>query len=61
MYLLDSLHEDLNRVPYPPPVLPIREYHKNEDDELELELLASISWKDYLERNKSIIVDLMQG
>jgi ubiquitin C-terminal hydrolase len=61
MFLLDSLHEDLNRVPYPPPSVPTREYCYEKDNEMELELLASISWSDYLERSKSIIVDLMQG
>ena len=48
MYILDMLHEDMNRVPYPPPYTPIREYCSKNEDEQELEILASMSWKDYL-------------
>lgn len=59
MYLLDMIHEDLNRVAYPPPVTPVREYTSRQVEELHLERLASLSWKDYLCRSKSIIVDLM--
>lgn len=60
MYLLDMIHEDLNRVHFPPPTVMAREYSE-EYDQNELEKLAAVSWGDYLLRSKSIIVDLMQG
>ena len=55
------IHEDLNRVDFPPPITPVREYTSNTENQVELEILASVSWGDYLKRSKSIIVDLMQG
>lgn len=56
-FLLDGLHEDLNRVNKKPYV---------EDVECDgtpgkEELVAAESWRNYLLRNKSIIVDLFQG
>jgi ubiquitin carboxyl-terminal hydrolase 8 len=53
-YLLDMIHEDLNRVKKRPKV----------NDEIKgrtAEEQAQESWKNYLLRNKSIIVDLFQG
>ena len=57
-FLLDGLHEDLNRILKKP-------YVENPDwegggDE-ELVKLANISWEGYLKRNDSVIVDLFQG
>lgn len=54
-FLLDGLHEDLNRVQDKPYI--------EEDDELDipLEEKAKIAWDNYLLRNRSIIVDYFQG
>lgn len=57
-FLLDGLHEDLNRILKKP-------YVENPDwqgggDE-ELVKLANLSWEGYLKRNDSVIVDLFQG
>ncbi|KAL4497886.1 hypothetical protein ABPG72_000641 [Tetrahymena utriculariae] len=59
LYLLDQIHEDLNRVEKKPYVEQ-KEYFKNLNQK-ELEKLAADSWGDYLKRNKSVIVDLFQG
>lgn len=59
MYILDMIHEDLNRVQYPPPQTQTKEYDGTNGNDHDLEVLASLSWKDYLQRSKSIIVDLM--
>ncbi|KAK0202664.1 hypothetical protein DFS33DRAFT_1342014 [Desarmillaria ectypa] len=57
-FLLDGLHEDLNRVLKKP-------YIENPDWEgggdLELVQLAKKSWEGYKRRNDSVIVDLFQG
>ncbi|SJL03848.1 uncharacterized protein ARMOST_07205 [Armillaria ostoyae] len=57
-FLLDGLHEDLNRVLKKP-------YVENPDweggGELELVQLAKRSWEGYKKRNDSVIVDLFQG
>jgi len=53
--LLDSLHEDLNRVKEKPLVTMI-EYHGENDVQASQE-----SWEDHLKRCQSIIVDLMHG
>ena len=53
--LLDGLHEDLNRV---------RKKQYVEDPEMEdrsEKQFAQLSWKAYLERNDSVIVDLFQA
>jgi len=55
-YLLDALHEDLNRV-YNKPYIEKKYSDGNEDDET----IANQAWEDHLSRNKSIIVDLFQG
>lgn len=54
-FLLDIIHEDLNRVKVKP-TIEDKDYN---DDKLEEH--ASEAWKHYLMRNKSIIVDLFQG
>jgi ubiquitin carboxyl-terminal hydrolase 4/11/15 len=57
-FLLDGLHEDLNRILKKP-------YVEKPDWEgggdLELVELAKKSWDGYLLRNDSVIVDLFQG
>lgn len=57
-FLLDGLHEDLNRILKKP-------YVEKPDWEgggdLELVQLAKKSWDGYLLRNDSVIVDLFQG
>ncbi|KAG6902330.1 hypothetical protein C0995_001367 [Termitomyces sp. Mi166 len=57
-FLLDGLHEDLNRVLKKP-------YVEKPDWEgggdLELVKLAKLSWEGYMKRNDSVIVDLFQG
>jgi ubiquitin carboxyl-terminal hydrolase 4/11/15 len=54
-FLLDGLHEDLNRVTVKPYV------EKKEHDGRDDELVAQDAWQDHLKRNQSIIVDLFQG
>jgi len=54
-FLLDGLHEDLNRILDKP-------YVENKDnDEIEDSEAAQIAWDAHLLRNKSVIVDLFQG
>lgn len=54
-YILDGLHEDLNRVKTKPYFEDLDENGKPDD------VLASESWERYTARNQSIIVDLMHG
>jgi|EP00505_MAST-04D_sp_SCG-Rhode-Island_P000699 ubiquitin carboxyl-terminal hydrolase 8 len=54
-FLLDGLHEDLNRVTKKPYVEDVECGDRPE------ELVAAESWRNYLLRNKSIVVDLFQG
>ena len=56
-FLLDGLHEDLNRVKHRPVVNQV----DNRDDERDEEAVACEAWLGYLKRNRSIIVDLFQG
>jgi len=56
LYVLDGLHEDLNRVKKKP-YIPSKDYVPGTPDkELSLEL-----WTDYLQRNRSVVVDLFAG
>jgi ubiquitin carboxyl-terminal hydrolase 4/11 len=57
-FLLDGLHEDLNRVlkkPY------VAKPEWEGGGERELVELATKSWEGYMQRNDSVIVDLFQG
>lgn len=53
--ILDSLHEDLNRVKIKP-LVPTIESHGENDKKASLE-----SWEAHLKRSQSVIVDLMHG
>lgn len=54
-FLLDSLHEDLNRV-FKKPYVEQSESNNRSDA-----VVAKEHWEGHLKRNQSIIVDLMQG
>lgn len=54
-YLLDGIHEDLNRIKTKPYIV------DNDCDGNNDEIDAINAWKNYLRRNKSLIVDLFQG
>lgn len=57
-FLLDGLHEDLNRIKTKP-YEEVPDWNGGtEKDELEL---ANLSWEIYKRRNDSVIVDLFQG
>ncbi|CEP00383.1 hypothetical protein PBRA_001437 [Plasmodiophora brassicae] len=54
-FLLDGLHEDLNRI-HSKPYIPITDSNGRPD-----ELVAAEQWTNYLARNQSIIVDYLCG
>ena len=54
-YILDLIHEDLNRVTKKPYI------EMNEDQNRPEEEIAKEYWDIFLSRNQSIIVDLMYG
>jgi len=54
-YLLDGIHEDLNRIQQKP-FIEDRDCDGTQDEEDAIE-----SWKNYLRRDKSLIVDIFQG
>ena len=54
-YLLDGLHEDLNRIKKKPAVETIES--NNRDDEI----VSKLSWENHLKRNQSRIQELMHG
>ena len=53
-FLIDSLHEDLNRVNN-------KIYITKEERDLSDEIKSKIEWNNYLRRNQSILVDLFYG
>ena len=57
-FLLDGLHEDLNRV-LKKPYVEKPDWEGGGDKELVR--LAQLSWEGYMKRNDSVIVDLFQG
>lgn len=54
-FLLDGIHEDLNRVKERP-YIEDKDCDGTKDEEDAIE-----NWKNYLRRNKSLIVDMFQG
>ena len=54
-FLLDGLHEDLNRVTQKPYV------ERKDSDGRPDEIVAAEHWDNHCKRNRSIIVDLFQG
>lgn len=54
-YVLDLIHEDLNRVK----VKPVPEEVKQED--LSEEAISQLFWQNHMSRNQSFVVDLMHG
>lgn len=54
-FLLDGIHEDLNRVKNKPYIEEKAGDGSNDEDD------AVLAWKNYLQRDRSIIVDLFQG
>jgi ubiquitin carboxyl-terminal hydrolase 8 len=62
VYLLDVIHEDLNRVKVEPKAREAKEKTESRNlSTLALEESAKVSWKNYLIDNKSIVVDIFQG
>ena len=53
-FLIDSLHEDLNRVKS-------KIYIKKEERDLPDDIKSKIEWNNFLRRNQSILVDLFYG
>ena len=53
-FLIDSLHEDLNRVNN-------KIYIAKEERDLSDEIKSKIEWNNYLRRNQSVLVDLFYG
>jgi len=54
-FLLDGIHEDLNRVVKRPYIEDVEGNGTNDEAD------AIIAWQRYLQRNKSVIVDIFQG
>ncbi|XP_071945533.1 ubiquitin carboxyl-terminal hydrolase 32-like isoform X2 [Antedon mediterranea] len=54
-FLLDGLHEDLNRV-HDKPYVELKDSDSRPDEEV-----AKEAWENHLRRNKSIVVDLFHG
>ena len=54
-FLLDTMHEDLNRV-QKKPYVELKDSDNRPDD-----IVAKEHWEGHLKRNQSIIVDLFQG
>ncbi|RWS30757.1 hypothetical protein B4U80_07215 [Leptotrombidium deliense] len=55
-FLLDGLHEDLNRVKQKPYIEVKTEFERRPDD-----IVAAESWANYKKRNDSIIIDTFHG
>ena len=55
-YLLDGIHEDLNKVPSPKPYVEEKEANGRADEEV-----ANERWEGFLKRNDSFIVDKFFG
>jgi len=59
-FLLDGLHEDLNRVLQRPQIQPTPE-REAELEKLPLQVASQQEWETYKARNDSLIVDFFQG
>lgn len=55
-YLLDGLHEDLNKIKKKP-IIDSKDYDNNTEDHI----IAAEEWENHLKRNKSKIQELMHG
>jgi len=62
-FCLDALHEDLNRVIEQPPPMTTEECRKDAllCESRGKDAAGALAWLRHLERNKSFLVDLMQG
>lgn len=60
-FLLDGLHEDLNRVLQRPPALELGETQQAELNRLPPQLASVVEWSLYRRRNDSVVVDAFQG
>ncbi|WFD27597.1 ubiquitinyl hydrolase 1 [Malassezia nana] len=60
-FLLDGLHEDLNRVLQRPPALELGETQQAELNRLPPQLASVVEWSMYRRRNDSVVVDTFQG
>jgi len=60
-YLLDALHEDLNRLRGPKPSVEFPELTPKALQEKGEEHAAAECWSLYLKRDRSVVVDLFQG
>ncbi|GAA6027425.1 hypothetical protein JCM8097_007855 [Rhodosporidiobolus ruineniae] len=61
LYLLDTLHEDLNLVLRPPPVKPNSPAREAELERLPEVVAADQEWAKYRARNDSVAIDFFQG
>lgn len=61
LFLLDGLHEDLNRIAQRPPMIELGEAQQAELDRLPQQLASVAEWSMYRRRNDSVIVDAFQG
>lgn len=60
-FVLDGLHEDLNRVRIPPPPVEMTPEREAALETLPPEVASEKEWAIYKQRNDSFIVDLFQG
>jgi ubiquitin C-terminal hydrolase len=60
-YLLDSIHEDLNRVKFGDEIVMPEKLKTIHETVSEAEVTSKAAWRNHLLKNKSIIVDLFQG
>ena len=60
-FLLDSLHEDLNRNATKPKLKDLSEEEEARRERMPIEVVSEIEWARYLHSNNSIIVSLFQG
>ncbi|GAA5991458.1 hypothetical protein JCM5350_001617 [Sporobolomyces pararoseus] len=61
LYLLDAIHEDLNLVTHPAPILGHSPERQAELDELPEVVAADQEWAAYRDQNDSVVIDYFQG